>query len=180
MNDHLPDCLTAQHLQLFGAIVQWFARYELLMQEIMAALCGTDAAAVMLLTRRLDFGGKRATLLDLLRQRRIPMDQFDRICAYLLIPHTYAPLRHDVAHSAWTSSQHSGSVQPNWIIGLPSGITPLQDDFNALTETFIERSDMEFNYTIGDLKEIVRILADNHEALSDYIHEVGMVRISRT
>ena len=36
-------CLSDQHLLLFGKIIQWFARYELLMQEIMAVVAGSDS-----------------------------------------------------------------------------------------------------------------------------------------
>jgi hypothetical protein len=68
-----PDCLTEQHLLLFGAIIQWFARHELLMQDIMATVAGSDTAAIMLLTRGLDFEGKRQALLDLLRHRAVPL-----------------------------------------------------------------------------------------------------------
>ncbi len=63
MKSGSQDCLTPQHLQLFGTIVQWFARYELLMQEFMAKLAGSETSSVMLLTRRLDFGGNWQALL---------------------------------------------------------------------------------------------------------------------
>ncbi len=36
MSKGTPDCLTEQHLILFGKIIQWFARHEVLMEEIMA------------------------------------------------------------------------------------------------------------------------------------------------
>jgi hypothetical protein len=58
MSAVVAGCLTERHLTLFGTIVQWFARYELLMQEIMATVIGSDSAAVMLLTRDLTFSEK--------------------------------------------------------------------------------------------------------------------------
>jgi hypothetical protein len=75
----IPGCLTERHLTLFGTIVQWFARYELLMQKIMATVIGLDSAAVILLTRGLTFDDKHRALLGLLRHRGIPLDQFDAI-----------------------------------------------------------------------------------------------------
>jgi hypothetical protein len=56
-------CLTERHLLLFGTIIQWFARYDFLMQEIMAMVIGADSGSVMLLTRDLDFSGKTAGLI---------------------------------------------------------------------------------------------------------------------
>ncbi len=77
MKEKLSDFLTKQHLLLFGIIIRWFARYELLMQEIMARVAGADCAAVMLLTRSLDFNAKRHALFHLLRHRTVPLDRFD-------------------------------------------------------------------------------------------------------
>ena len=68
------DYLKDRHLLLFGKIVQWFARYELLMQQVMATVTGSDSASVMLLTRGLDFSGKRRALFDLLRHRTDRID----------------------------------------------------------------------------------------------------------
>ena len=47
--------LTERHLTLFGTIVQWFARHELLMQEIMATVSGADSGSIILLTRDFRF-----------------------------------------------------------------------------------------------------------------------------
>jgi hypothetical protein len=93
MKEMSLDCLTERHLLLFGIIIQWFARYELLIQDVMATVVGSDLAAVILLTRDLDFSGKRRALLELLRHWTIPLNQFDRISAYLMVPHTLTPLR---------------------------------------------------------------------------------------
>src|SRR5580704_8878114 len=95
------DCLTERHLLLFGTIIQWFARYELLMQEIMAAVTEADSGSVILLVRGLDFSGKRQALIDLLRHRTIPLDRYDEINRYLMVAHTLTPLRNDIAHSGW-------------------------------------------------------------------------------
>ena len=112
-------CLTERHLQLFGAIIQWFARYEWLMQEVMATVAGSNSGSVMLLTRGLDFSGKRQALFDLLRHRTVPLDRYDRINGYLMVPHTLTPLRDDIAHSTWIPGPSSNSIQPDWILRLP-------------------------------------------------------------
>jgi hypothetical protein len=51
MNDSEQNCLTEQHIFMFGATVHWFAQYEVLVQRVMARLAGTDLACVTVLTR---------------------------------------------------------------------------------------------------------------------------------
>jgi hypothetical protein len=167
------DHLTERHLLLFGTIIQWFARYELLMQEVMASVAGTDSGAVMLLTRGLDFNSKRSTLLDLLRRRAIPFDQYDRLNEYLTVPHTLTPLRDDIAHSAWIPGPSSNSVQPDWILRIPPGVRPLHG------KGLFEREADSFAYSLESLSENVTTLATNYERLSDYLQEVGLLRASR-
>jgi hypothetical protein len=72
MNGSERDCLTEQHLFLFGSTVHWFANYEVLVQRVMARLAGADLDCVTVLTRTLDFGQKRLALLDLLRVKAVP------------------------------------------------------------------------------------------------------------
>jgi hypothetical protein len=116
MKEMSLDCLTERHLLLFGLIIQWFARYELLIQDVMATVSGSDLASVMLLIRDLDFSGKRRALLELLRHWTIPLNQFDRISDYLMVPHTLTPLRNNIAHSVWIASSPPDSIQPDWIL----------------------------------------------------------------
>jgi hypothetical protein len=176
MKKTILDCLTEPHLLLFGTIIQWFARYELLMQEVMATVAGSDSASVMLLTSGLDFSGKRQALLTLLRHRAIPVDQFDRVYDYLLVPQTLTPLRNDIAHSAWIPGPSSNSIQPDWILRLPPSVKPLRDDLDAPSKSFVERDRDEATYTLDDLDEIVKNLAENHRRFSDYLHGVGLIR----
>lgn len=176
LNKTILGCLTEQHLLLFGTVIQWFARYELLMQEVMATVIGSDAASVMILTRDLDFNGKRLTLLDLLRHREIPLDQYDKISAYLMIPYTLAPLRDEISHCAWIASQHPNSIQPDWILRLPTRIQSLHYDPNAPRDHFIECYQDKIAYSLDDLKEVVEKLAAGHERFSEYLREVGLIR----
>jgi hypothetical protein len=164
------DCLTERHLLLFGKIIHWFARYEFLMQGVMATVTGSDSASIMLLTRGIDFNGKRRALLDLLRHRTIPLDRYDRINAYLMIPHTFAPLRHEIAHSTWIPGSSSSWIQPDWILRVPLGVTPFHG------EDFVEQRDDKIAYSFEDLGEAVDTLAANYDNLYSYLHEIGMIR----
>jgi hypothetical protein len=169
------DCLTEQHLRLFGSIIQWFARYELVMQDVMATVSGSDSASLMLLTRGLDFGGKRRAMLDLLRHRAVPLDQFDRVLGYLTVPDTLASLRNNIAHSAWIVAPASGGIQPDWILRLPPSIKPWHDAHGTPSDTFIEGSEDKVAYTINDLTEVVEKLASNHMRFTNYLSKVGLI-----
>lgn len=175
MKEMSLDCLTERHLLLFGLIVQWFARYELLIQGIMATVGGSDLAAVILLTRDLDFIGKRRALLELLRHWTIPLNQFDRISAYLMVPHTFTPLRNNIAHSAWISGSTPHSIQPDWILRPAPGIKPLHNDPGAPSDKFVESDQEQIVYTLDSLRETVETLAENFKSFSDYLHEVGLI-----
>ncbi|MGO4871027.1 MAG: hypothetical protein ACLPGW_10520 [Roseiarcus sp.] len=168
------DCLTPRHLQLFGTIMQWFARYELLMQDVMATVAGSDSAAVMLLTRRLDFADKRRVLLDLLRHRPVPMDQFDRVRAYLVIPHNLTPLRNNIAHAAWKPGLAPTGVQPNWILRIPPSVKPSRDD-STRPGTYVEDNEDHIEYTLDDLGQIVESLAGNYTLFLAYLKGVDLV-----
>ena len=162
-----PGLLTERHLLLFGTIMQWFAQYELLMQEIMAAAAGCDLGSIMLLTRGLDFSGKRRALLDLLRHRTMPIDRYDRINSYLLVPHTLTPLRNDIAHSVWRRGPSASGIQPDWLLRLPRSVMPLH------SEDLREGGD-RVGYSLEDLNESVETLAANYQRLADYLGEIGL------
>ena len=109
------DGLVERHFTLFGAIVHAFALYEALVLDLVAEATGSDASAMMLATRKLDFADKRAALIDLLRHRPMPKDQYDRICDFLAVPKMYQALRDDIIHSTWTRAKAPQFVQPTWI-----------------------------------------------------------------
>ena len=163
------NCLTERHLLLFGTIIQWFARYELLMQEIMAILMGADSGSVMLLTRGLDFSEKRQALFDLLRHRNIPVDRYDEINKFLMVPHTLFPLRNDIAHSGWVIGSSSGWIQPDWILRLPPSVKPLHGS------GLVEREEDKSTYSFDEFSEIVETLAANYKNFAEYLHEIGLV-----
>ena len=163
------DYLTEQHLLLFGTIIQWFAQYEALMHEVMAKAAGCDSAAVMLLTRGLDFSGKRRALLDLLRHRSVPLDRYDRINDYLLVPHSLTPLRNDIAHSAWVPAKTPHWIQPDWILHLPPAVRPLHGD------EFVERAEDKLAYSLQELGEAIEALVANYDGFAGYLREIGLL-----
>lgn len=175
MKTVIPSCLTERHLMLFGAIVQWFARHELLIEEIMASVAGSDTACIMLVTRGLDFGGKRAALHDLLRHREVPLDQFDRIYAYLVLLDTHRGLLNDILHAAWAPGKPPNSIQPAWILGLPPTIRPMHATADTPAHAFVETDEDRLSYTVEELVEIAQTLASNHERFASYLEGVGLI-----
>ena len=169
------NCLSEQHLLLFGTITQWFARYELLLDEIIATIIGSDAATVLLLIGDLSFGSKRQVLLDLLRHRSISLDQFDRVYAFLDVPETLLPLRNDIAHSAWIRCENPNSIQPEWIFRSRPSIRPLHDDPHAPSESFVETAQDKIGYTMEDLIAMAARLATNYELFTSYLSDKGLI-----
>jgi len=176
MNKAILGSLTERHLMLFGTIIQLFARYELLMQEVMTTISGAAPAAIILLTRNLDFRGKRQALLDLLRHWTVPVDQYDRVGAFLLVPEEMTPLRDDIAHAAWVSDQSSSWIQPDWILRTPPSIKALRDDPRAGGEKFIERTEDKATYTLKGLEDMINSLASNYEQLDEYLQQIELIR----
>jgi hypothetical protein len=159
------DLLTDRHMALFGAIVQWFARYELTIQQVMAKVAATDPGCIAVLTRPLDFAEKRAALLALLRERAIPSDRWERVNALLVVPAGLASLRHDICHATWMASPLPNSIQPNWILQVRPGVEPTRPSPGA----------DEVSYTLEALGEIVGNLADNHVRLVAYLTEMELI-----
>jgi hypothetical protein len=179
MNNEALDPLTPKHLMLFGAVTQWFAHYETLMEEVMAAVAGCDLPAVILLMRAHSFSGKRQTLLDLLRHRAAGMDELDRIHSYLAIPYNLARLREDIGHSAWKKGAEADSVQPNWILRVPPRIRPSRGGEDAVSVAYVEDDADQVEYTIDDLEQIVASLAENYVLFANYLEEVNLVAARR-
>jgi hypothetical protein len=175
MSTVILDCLTERHLTLFGTIVQWFARHELLMQEIAATVIGSDSAAVIILTRGLRFSDKHQALLSLLRHRRVPLDQFDAVRRYLKVPHTLSRLCDDIKHSAWISGPTLNSIQPNWILRPKPTIKPMHKAADTRFEDFMENDDDRAEYSLGDLTEVAETLGKNYELFAEYVRKVGLI-----
>jgi hypothetical protein len=157
--------LSERHLALFGTIVQWFARYELTMQQAMARLAGTDLECIAILTHALDFAGKRSALLKLLRERGTPSDRWEHVNACLTMPAALLHLRDDICHATWMASRLPSSVQPNWILQIKPGVEPNRPG----------TSTDGVSYTLDALAEIAGNLADNHARLLSYLGEMRLM-----
>jgi hypothetical protein len=116
------DVLTERHLAAFGAILQCFASYELTIERAIAGLLHMDASNIAILMRQLDFTAKRLAFLDLLPERSIPGDRWERIFAHLSVPSSHVGLRNHIAHSTWKASPEPKSIQPDWILRWVLGI----------------------------------------------------------
>jgi hypothetical protein len=170
--------LTEQHLSYFGSIAQWFARYERLMQEVIAQLSGADISAIMLLTQHLDFNEKWQALVQLLRHSTVPVDQFDRIRAFLLVPYTFIPLHHDIIHSTWVSSEEPDVIQPHWVLNLPPMVEALHIQTDSLSQKFFIQDREKRKYTLHDFAEIENTLATNYQSLRRYLQEYKLLDIA--
>lgn len=172
----MNDDLSEQHLLQFGVIVQCFAHYELSIQQVMATVCGADLGAIMILTRGLDFSGKRRALLDLLRHREIPLDHFDKVFACLQIPQTYAPLLHDIAHCAWRKSDAApDSIQPDWLFEPRRCVEPIRDA-DVPGGRFVALAEEKTQYTLEELREIAGTLARNRQLFVAALQEMNLLR----
>jgi hypothetical protein len=170
--DNPSSCLGDAHLLLFGRVVQIYARYELLMQRLMANVAGCTPAAVMILTRGLDFSAKRGAVLDLLRHSKIPLDQFDHINKLLVVPQTLAQLRHDVAHCIWIKGAAPDSIQPDWILKPAPSVRPLHQTTEASLP--VETESDRVTYSLDELEAACGNLENSLRALADYLQEIGL------
>jgi hypothetical protein len=167
--------LTERHLTLFGAIVHGYARYELLMQRIMARAIGADGSAVILQTKTMTFIQKREALLALPRHRRVPRDQVDAIRDCLKLPSKMRTLRDDIKHSDWTAGESKDSVLPAWIFNRPTTIKALHRTPDTNSVDFMEDDDDRTEYTLDELAVIVENLAKNYAAFHDFVSETYLI-----
>jgi hypothetical protein len=169
------DCITERHLVLFGTIVRWFARHEVLMQQIIATVIGSDLADVMLLIKSLTTGEKRIALLGLLRHREIPLDQFDAVYKYLKILETFSFLVSDIEHSAWMAGKSSRSIQPDWILKPKPTIKPVHGREDGRSLGFLEDYEDRVEYTLEQLTETAETLGENYQGFLAYCRSVGLL-----
>jgi len=117
----------------------------------------------------------RQALLRLLRHRRVPLDRFDVVRAYLRVPHALSGLCDDIVHSAWVAGPSPNSIQPDWILQRPPTIKPMHKAADTRPEDFKEDEDDRVEYTLDELAEIAETLRENPESLFNYAREVGLI-----
>jgi hypothetical protein len=170
-----PDCLTDQHLILFGKIVQWFAGHEMLMQDIMATVSGADVTSIKILTAGLGFSQKHTALFDLLRHRAVPIDRQDEVRKFLVPLQNYTQLRNDIVHSLWTEALPQNAIWPVWLTAGPLNAVKPAHDPGGASKTFVEGEEDRASYTLEDLREIATTLAHNHAAFCAYATETNLM-----
>ena len=170
----MNDSLSEAYLLSFGTIIHWFARYETLIEAVLATISGADATAIKLLTVDLNTTQKRKTLLRLLRHRAVPLDQIDKIQSYLEVLHTYTPLRDDITHSVWVEGEPADTIWPAWLKAGPRTAIKAKHDIGSGQKAFIDEEDKRVTYTLEELKEIIGILQSNYIGFENYIGEIGL------
>jgi hypothetical protein len=175
MHNTIPTCLEQAHVERFGTIVQWYARHELLMQEIIASVTGSDLGSIILLTQHHDVATQMEAVRDLLQRHAVPLNQVDQILAYLTLLGTFAPLHHDILHASWVRGHLPDSIQPDWILRRPPVIEAVREDMHLPRRSFLGRETGEHSFCLEDLDSIARQLATNHAGLSRYLGEIGLV-----
>lgn len=175
MGAKLSDSMTERHLMLFGTIVRWFARHEVLMQQIIATVIRSQLNDVMLLTKTLTRDEKRIALLGLLRHREIPLDQFDAVNKYLIVLETFSSLVSDIEHSAWIAGKASRSIQPDWILKPKPTIKPVHGEEDGRSPAFLEDYEDKVEYSLERLTGIVETLGENYQRFSAYCRSVGLL-----
>ena len=168
-----PNPLTVRHLEQFGAIVHWFARYEALLQHVMAKSSGADGASVLAMTKELGFDQKRRALLNLLRHGDAPLDQIDAIRDYLRVPARLEPLRDDIAHCEWIQGGREDSIQPRWLLNPPATIKAEHSLASAHDGGRHEDADDLAEFTLAELAQIAERLAENYESFRAYLLQIG-------
>ena len=162
------NCITDQHLILFGALIHWFAQHEVLMQKIMATVSGADVTSIKLLASGLGFTEKRDA-------RALPLDQIDHIQSYLEALQTFTPLRNDITHSVWIEGKPQNSIWPVWLKADPlTAIKPVHN-IGGGTKYFIEDEEDKVTYTPDNLKEIVGTLERNYVNFQEYAAGIGLI-----
>jgi len=175
MSKGTPDCLTEQHLLFFGMVIHWFARHEVLIQEIMATISGSDVTSIKVLTSGLSLTGKRDALFNLLRHKEIPLDQIDQIQSYLGVLQTFIPLRNDIMHSVWVEGKPQNSIWPAWLKAGPLTAIKPMDHLSEDTKAFIEVEQDKVTYTLDNLKESIETLERNYAGFHEYAAEIGLI-----
>ncbi|MTJ82175.1 MAG: hypothetical protein F8N37_14370 [Telmatospirillum sp.] len=130
-----------QHLLAFGAIVQWFARHEYLMQTAMAGITGTDLSTILVLTAGLSYTAKRDALASLTHTTGLPEPVGEAVRTYLDDLNRHNGLRNAVAHSMWVPGSRPDSIKPMRLIvrgGIGKPVGHIEDERDYLAEELLQ------------------------------------------
>jgi hypothetical protein len=161
--DDASYALGIGELAAFGAVVQCFARVELLMQAMMAALTGADLDAVMLMTSSLSYSARRDALLSLVDGVDMAEARRDGLKARLGRIQRDGKLRNWIAHSTWKPGTRPGSIKPFQVQSRGGKMTALGFD------------EAERDWTTAELIEIADDLGRAYNELAEYLHSEGFM-----
>ena len=159
--------------------MRWFARHEVLMQEIMATVSGADATSIRLLTNGLTFSEKHDALFNLLRHRTVPIDRIDHVRKFLRVLQTFAPLRSDIAHCEWIEGKPQHLISPAWLTSGHMTAIKAVHDIGEHKKEYVEDADDKNTYTLDNLKNIVEHLEINYLSFREYAAEIGLTVFSK-
>lgn len=132
--------VSAEFMQPFGAIVQWYARHEVLMQFVMAKISGSDPHAAIIMTMGLGAKAKGDALQVLIKEG--PKARSRAIRKYLARLKRHSAVRNAIAHQTWKTGRR------------PNAIKPLTLLVHGGSGKIFGLSDNERDYTVTDLWNI--------------------------
>lgn len=158
-----PHPASDEHLRAFGHIVHIFARFELVIQVVLASIAGGNLTLMQMVTSGLGYSGKRDALLSVLQHCSYEDDRVSRLRGFLDEIHQWSPLRNAIAHHNWKAGIRPGSIKPIYIAvrggaGKVKGVAP-----------------EEREYTAGELMDIATGLGEVYNRLTDYLDAIGFI-----
>ena len=158
----MANALSGEHLTYCGAIVNQFARYELIMLGVMATMLKVEVAPLGMIVSGLGYTAKRDAFLSLLRAKTMPPEHLAKVEEFDAAIHTYVGLRNAIAHSTWVEGTRPDSAKP-FSYSVRGGRFKIKGLANN-----------ERDYTPEELFEIGNKLITLNNALSAYVESVGL------
>jgi hypothetical protein len=160
-----PYPLTLAHFQIFGGIVQEFARFERLVEVTIGVLLGMQPGLAALVTASLGYNAKCDTLLSLVAVSEMDEALRDGIRSHIQEVNAFAALRNSIAHHVWVTGTRPGSVKPLSVTarGGKGKIKGLKDD--------------EPDYTIDDLSGMGKRMIAARESFFHFLITKGVVQV---
>jgi hypothetical protein len=152
-----------QHLRIFGAIIQYFARLELLMTSIVAQLLQISMTDSMIMMAGVGYAAKRAALLSILENHDVPLDRKTKIIKFLDEFHKHNNLRNNIAHNSWLEGRRPNSIKPGLVI------------VRGGKGRFIGVEDNEPDMTFEDFSVAMCELGNLYNAFLDYLEPIGLL-----
>lgn len=156
--------VTIDHMTAFGAIIQWFARIECLMQGAMAGIVGMNTAETMMLTATMGYSAKKDTLQSLLKLPHPFKAHVERINWFLGEVHKYNGLRNYIAHSMWIEGKRPDSIKPMSVI------------VRGGSGKYLGIDEEERDYLFEELIVIADELSARHDEFQKFLRANGILR----